>query len=313
MEIATPEINTPEPEYHSERIEQVVGRAVRVNSQQNSQLNFQPIIQDSNNLNQWINYQSLNFQILSPYKLISSISEFEDINDYDCPICINKLFDETKLINKTELSDDDKLCKLSCNCKYYFHKKCIDDWITVGKKKSCPFCKSECKYYDKKNKCFTYSHVLLDIEHMQHTETETETQTQTQHTEIEQLQNSTHQSYFQVVRTSFDSGLMCIEDVNEYTVNFNVFSRMIYHPDYNQLYPRISRIRLDMINSSNIVVAREIVGLVGTGEEVVKRWDLDNRDILLVMDQSHASYNKSVISLINNNNDLVNAIMELTI
>lgn len=48
-------------------------------------------------------------------------------------------------------------------------------------------------------------------------------------------------------------------------------------------------------------------------DEPVDETGVDPKDIQLVMDQAHCSRSQAVKALRNNNNDLVNAIMELTI
>jgi nascent polypeptide-associated complex subunit alpha len=48
-------------------------------------------------------------------------------------------------------------------------------------------------------------------------------------------------------------------------------------------------------------------------EEVVDDSGIDPKDIALVVDQAHCTRSQAVTALRNNNNDLVNAIMELTI
>ncbi len=48
-------------------------------------------------------------------------------------------------------------------------------------------------------------------------------------------------------------------------------------------------------------------------EEVVDESGIDAKDIALVVDQAHCTRAQAVTALRNNNNDLVNAIMELTI
>lgn len=50
-----------------------------------------------------------------------------------------------------------------------------------------------------------------------------------------------------------------------------------------------------------------------TEEEAVDETGLDAKDIALVIDQAHCTRAQAVAALRNNNNDLVNAIMELTI
>jgi nascent polypeptide-associated complex subunit alpha len=48
-------------------------------------------------------------------------------------------------------------------------------------------------------------------------------------------------------------------------------------------------------------------------EEAVDESGIDPKDITLVVDQAHCSRAQAVAALRNNNNDLVNAIMELTV
>lgn len=50
-----------------------------------------------------------------------------------------------------------------------------------------------------------------------------------------------------------------------------------------------------------------------TAEEAVDETGIDPKDIALVIDQAHCTRAQAVAALRNNNNDLVNAIMELTI
>ena len=54
-------------------------------------------------------------------------------------------------------------------------------------------------------------------------------------------------------------------------------------------------------------------GAPSAGEEAVDETGIDAKDIALVVDQAHCTRAQAVTALRNNNNDLVNAIMELTI
>lgn len=54
-------------------------------------------------------------------------------------------------------------------------------------------------------------------------------------------------------------------------------------------------------------------GAPSAEEEAVDETGIDAKDIALVVDQAHCSRAQAVAALRNNNNDLVNAIMELTI
>jgi nascent polypeptide-associated complex subunit alpha len=59
--------------------------------------------------------------------------------------------------------------------------------------------------------------------------------------------------------------------------------------------------------------ATESTASAAADDEPVDETGVDPKDIQLVMDQSHCSRSQAVKALKNNNNDLVNAIMELTI
>lgn len=52
----------------------------------------------------------------------------KDIDDEDCSICLDKLFDE---------EDNKQVISLECN--HLYHKECVDPWIKENK--SCPLCK----------------------------------------------------------------------------------------------------------------------------------------------------------------------------
>ena len=52
---------------------------------------------------------------------------------------------------------------------------------------------------------------------------------------------------------------------------------------------------------------------VAVEEEAVDETGIDPKDVALVIDQAHCTRAQAVTALRNNNNDLVNAIMELTI
>lgn len=59
--------------------------------------------------------------------------------------------------------------------------------------------------------------------------------------------------------------------------------------------------------------ATESTASAAADDEPVDETGVDPKDIQLVMDQAHCSRSQAVKALRNNNNDLVNAIMELTI
>mmetsp|Transcript_15698 Transcript_15698/g.11418 ORF Transcript_15698/g.11418 Transcript_15698/m.11418 type:complete len:190 (+) Transcript_15698:39-608(+) len=59
--------------------------------------------------------------------------------------------------------------------------------------------------------------------------------------------------------------------------------------------------------------ASESTASAAADDEPVDETGVDAKDIQLVMDQAHCSRSQAVKALKNNNNDLVNAIMELTI
>lgn len=65
-------------------------------------------------------------------------------------------------------------------------------------------------------------------------------------------------------------------------------------------------------NKANFEGQAQAEGAAGE-EEAVNEDGIDAKDIALVIDQAHCTRAQAVTALRNNNNDLVNAIMELTI
>ena len=65
-------------------------------------------------------------------------------------------------------------------------------------------------------------------------------------------------------------------------------------------------------NKANFEGQAQKEGAAGE-EEAVNEDGIDAKDIALVIDQAHCTRAQAVTALRNNNNDLVNAIMELTI
>lgn len=65
-------------------------------------------------------------------------------------------------------------------------------------------------------------------------------------------------------------------------------------------------------NRSNVEEQAQ-TGAPAADEEAVDETGIDAKDVALVMDQAHCTRAAAVTALRNNNNDLVNAIMELTI
>jgi nascent polypeptide-associated complex subunit alpha len=66
-------------------------------------------------------------------------------------------------------------------------------------------------------------------------------------------------------------------------------------------------------NKANTEKQGQQQGATSGSEEAVDETGIDAKDVALVMDQAHCTHAAAVTALRNNNNDLVNAIMELTI
>ena len=58
----------------------------------------------------------------------NTVKILNDIDNEDCSICLEKLYDEE---NNKEI--------ISLECNHLFHKECVDPWI--NKNKNCPLCK----------------------------------------------------------------------------------------------------------------------------------------------------------------------------
>ena len=58
----------------------------------------------------------------------NTVKILNDIDNEDCSICLDKLYDEES--NKEIISLD---------CNHLFHKECVDPWIT--RNRNCPLCK----------------------------------------------------------------------------------------------------------------------------------------------------------------------------
>ena len=88
--------------------------------------------------------------------ILDYIKEVSINTELECSICYSSLYIET-----------DKVCEL--DCKHYFHKKCISEWLLKSEHKNCPLCRkyvytcSECNgsgfiYYD-------FSGTVIPMEH----------------------------------------------------------------------------------------------------------------------------------------------------
>lgn len=51
--------------------------------------------------------------------------------DAECPVCYTSLF------------DNPKLCVMTHVCKHLFCKPCLSSWLSSGKDRTCPYCRSE--------------------------------------------------------------------------------------------------------------------------------------------------------------------------
>lgn len=76
---------------------------------------------------------------------------------------------------------------------------------------------------------------------------------------------------------------------------------------------RSSETARSMLNSNSTADSNASTEKAVVEEEAVDETGVDPKDIALVVDQAHCTRAQAVTALKNNNNDIVNAIMELTI
>jgi len=83
--------------------------------------------------NRWLSIKAREEQLRSEYESIMKELDFwieaNTIVEGECTICIN------------ELGRSFNLVKCTTQCNQYFHKKCMDQWLTY--KDSCPLCVAE--------------------------------------------------------------------------------------------------------------------------------------------------------------------------
>jgi hypothetical protein len=128
-------IYTFEPEWRTERVEQIIGRAVRMPS--HSQIPIIPIYSYTNDNSKTI-------------KASNYITPTDCADKLECAICL-----DTNDIDDTNNENDTNIfSQVSCNHK--FHTLCITKWIEKTKTKpSCPCCRAnltEFVEYDEKEK-----------------------------------------------------------------------------------------------------------------------------------------------------------------
>ena len=97
------------------------------------------------------------FVIIFVYKLIQKC---QDCIIEDKPVYINPIINRINSLNVTQInfytnskcsicqdkllnSEDDYVVKLNCN--HFYHKGCIEKWITLSKNSDCPLCRENIK------------------------------------------------------------------------------------------------------------------------------------------------------------------------
>ena len=106
-----------------------------------------------------------NINILDHIKEVSDLNKYNINIDSECSICYSCLCVDSEKAG--HLGTDLTICEL--DCKHYFHKKCIGEWLLKSEHKNCPLCRkyvytcSECNgsgfiYYD-------YSGTVIPMEH----------------------------------------------------------------------------------------------------------------------------------------------------
>ena len=97
------------------------------------------------------------FVIIFVYKLIQKC---QDCIMEDKPVYINPIINEMNLLSVTPINfytnlecsicqdkllniEDDYVVKLNCN--HFYHKHCIEKWITLSKNSNCPLCRENIK------------------------------------------------------------------------------------------------------------------------------------------------------------------------
>ena len=97
------------------------------------------------------------FVIIFVYKLIQKC---QDCIMEDKPVYINPIINEMNSLNVNPInfytnsecsickdkllnSEDDYVVKLNCN--HFYHKGCIEKWITLSKNSNCPLCRENIK------------------------------------------------------------------------------------------------------------------------------------------------------------------------
>lgn len=159
------------------------------------------------------------------------------------------------------------------SCEHYFHKKCIDDWF--NKKKNCPLCRKDCLTYNKKKEFFKNINLTNNL--------------------INERYNNIYNSI---------KGRKLIE----YLLTTNIFYEDISIPGFGL----ISNLKVTWHEGNPCAF---IVDLTNPIDENFTNpiMELDVLDIDCVMDQAGCNPKYAIQSLLCNNLDIVNALIDLSL
>ena len=101
----------------------------------------------------------VNIDILDHIKEVSDLNKYNINIESECSICYSSL--------SVDSEDEMMICEL--DCKHYFHKKCIKEWLLKSEHKNCPLCR---KYVYTCTQCngsgfiyYDFSGTVIPIEH----------------------------------------------------------------------------------------------------------------------------------------------------
>jgi NACalpha-BTF3-like transcription factor len=220
---------------------------------------------------------------MEPISLLLNDDKLTLRGEENCSICFENLIDN--------------YCQL--NCSHYFHTQCINKWFE--KKNSCPLCRENfASNNDTKNNYPIEPFVLPPAEN-DHFRMNAVAQTFTiDHSIIYNISNPFSNPI--VERTE--------DGYNRYTYENGTILHMLSNENNNQHFSR-------QILSYDELIRFELNDdetkyYVFKENSVIEDWKIEKTDIDLVRDQTGCSLEQIIRALINNNMDIVDAIMELT-
>lgn len=209
----------------------------------------------------------------------------ENIDKYFCPIDDLSLIKDCEQICSIccELLIKNKTCKLGC--EHIFHVHCIKQWL--NKKINCPECREDCMEWKKnENKFVKLTKNYFYFDTLNHTESRSFHISS--FSNLDGIGRITAREYYEI------TGSNDVELFNNY------LERVL-----NSAHSPLPLPRVEWIDAGNNEIR---ANRVGSTETII----IKQEDIELVASQADCSYEDAVRGLMNNNLDIVNAIMELT-